>query len=195
MRNLVSTVIAALIVGALAGATVGAVAQDEPTKAEPAALSNINADKVDGRHAVGSGASKAKRAGKLVATNSKGYLPSNIVKPYWGAIKNKPAGFADGKDNAGVTSVTMQHVRINGGIPAGPGSYNDFNVNCPAGYVVTGGGFDQAAGDIRIIDSSPNGSSSWYVHMLNLGASAREVSVYAICMNVTPRAKLTIAGK
>lgn len=39
----------------------------------------INADKVDGRHAVASSASSSSRAGKLVATNAKGRLPNNII--------------------------------------------------------------------------------------------------------------------
>ncbi len=39
-----------------------------------------NADKVDGKHAVGAGASVATRRGKLVATNRYGYLPNNIVR-------------------------------------------------------------------------------------------------------------------
>ena len=39
-----------------------------------------NADRVDGRHAVGSGASRSKRSGKLVATNGSGYLPNNIIR-------------------------------------------------------------------------------------------------------------------
>jgi hypothetical protein len=43
------------------------------------ALFAHNADKVDGKHAVGAGASAQKRAGKLVATNGKGKLPTNIV--------------------------------------------------------------------------------------------------------------------
>lgn len=38
-----------------------------------------NADKVDGRHAVGAGASVANRRGKLVATNKNGVLPNNII--------------------------------------------------------------------------------------------------------------------
>jgi len=108
MRQILSTGLVALIVGALAGATVSAVAQSpaEPVIV-PAAVSNINAHKVDGRHAVGSGASKAKRARKLVATNKYGLLPSNIIKPTWGSIKNKPAGFADGVDNVGYSSFVL----------------------------------------------------------------------------------------
>ena len=100
-----------------------------------------NADKVDGRHAVGSGASKAKRAGKLVATNSKGYLPSNIVKPYWGAIKNKPASFADGVDNVGVAKIKITTVRNAVSAPAG--QTRSALATCPPGSHVTGGGFAQ----------------------------------------------------
>lgn len=39
----------------------------------------INADTVDGKHAVGAGASVSSRAGKLVATNGNGTLPNNII--------------------------------------------------------------------------------------------------------------------
>lgn len=39
-----------------------------------------NADKVDGKHAVGAGTSVANRQGKLVATDSDGRLPNNIIK-------------------------------------------------------------------------------------------------------------------
>jgi len=44
-----------------------------------AAYDAVNADKVDGRHAVGAGASAANRAGKLVATNAQGKLPDSII--------------------------------------------------------------------------------------------------------------------
>jgi hypothetical protein len=40
----------------------------------------LNADRVDRKHAVGAGASIAKRAGKLVATNGQGVLPNGIIK-------------------------------------------------------------------------------------------------------------------
>jgi hypothetical protein len=39
----------------------------------------INADKVDGKNAVGAGATPAQRKGKLVATNSAGQLPANLI--------------------------------------------------------------------------------------------------------------------
>ncbi len=40
----------------------------------------VNADSVDGKSAVGAGASKTARAGKLVATSGAGVLPNNIIK-------------------------------------------------------------------------------------------------------------------
>lgn len=44
------------------------------------ALFAHNADKVDGKHAVGSGATVSARKGKLVATSAKtGRLPNNII--------------------------------------------------------------------------------------------------------------------
>lgn len=39
-----------------------------------------NSDKVDGRHAVGSAASRDTRARKLVATNREGFLPNDIIR-------------------------------------------------------------------------------------------------------------------
>lgn len=39
-----------------------------------------NADRVDGRHAVGARASLTERRNKLVSTNKKGYLPNNIIR-------------------------------------------------------------------------------------------------------------------
>ncbi len=92
VRHPIALVIAAVMVLAIAPATLAQ--EDEPAAIEPAA---INADTVDGRHAVGSKASKAKRARKLVATDKRGFLPSNIVKPKWWTIQNKPAAFADGQ--------------------------------------------------------------------------------------------------
>lgn len=45
-----------------------------------AAYDALNSDAVDGKDAVSAGAKIAKRAGKLVATDSHGYLPNNIVR-------------------------------------------------------------------------------------------------------------------
>jgi len=155
------------------------------------AAASGNADKVDGRHAVGWKTSKAKRAGKLVATNSSGYLPANIVKPYWGAIKNKPAGFADGVDNVGVARIKITYVTESITITAG--TTDSLIIDCPAGKVV-GGGFGQFDYDVRIADSRPVAGVSWWVEARNLGASNRTLDVYAICMSTTPSAALASKG-
>ena len=63
---------------AVTAAVVSSVFAVGPHVAQ-AAVSAINADKVDGKHAVGAGATVARRAGKLVATNGSGRLPDNII--------------------------------------------------------------------------------------------------------------------
>jgi hypothetical protein len=99
MRNILSTALVALIVGSLAGVTVSTLAQSEPSKdrAVTPAAKVANADKVDGKHAVNYTNLPGKRAKKLVATNWKGELPPNIVRPKWKSIQGKPASFADGE--------------------------------------------------------------------------------------------------
>jgi hypothetical protein len=57
---------------------VGVVVSGGPVAAR-ATYDAVNAHKVDGKHAVGAAASTAQRAGKLVATNSAGRLPNNII--------------------------------------------------------------------------------------------------------------------
>lgn len=104
MRHILSTALVAVIVSLVTVTAAGALAQspEQPATTDPAfELAGINADSVDGRHAVGARASKTKRAGKLVATNGKGFLPSNVVKPKWSLIQGTPAGFADGLDDVG----------------------------------------------------------------------------------------------
>jgi hypothetical protein len=115
MRRIISAILVAVSLVTVTAA--GTVAQSEPTTEQAIIPAGFNADKVDGRHAVGHGASARKRAGKLVATNKRGQLPSNIVKPAWrlilgkpaafrdgritwGEVQNKPGGFADGVDNS-----------------------------------------------------------------------------------------------
>jgi hypothetical protein len=71
LRRHVSVFLAALL-GVLVGTVGPGVAQ--------AAYDAINADKVDGKHAVSAGASIDQRKGKLVATNATtGLLPNNLI--------------------------------------------------------------------------------------------------------------------
>ena len=46
----------------------------------PSAVANVNADQVDGRHAVKYTSDIAARAKRLMAFGGTGYLPSNIVQ-------------------------------------------------------------------------------------------------------------------
>jgi hypothetical protein len=93
-----------------------------------------NAHRVDGKHAVGSSATPAARAGKLVATNGSGKLPNNII------AKAIDADKLDGLDSTAYLGDTVTLVQGFTNI-----SSNDFGtgtVMCPAGYTATGGGVD-----------------------------------------------------
>ena len=76
----VRTTVVAVVVASLVGAA-------------PAVAVIINADKVDGKDAVSAGATRPARAGKLVATNRRGYLPNNIL------VKAKDSNLLDGLDS------------------------------------------------------------------------------------------------
>ncbi|MGH2755273.1 MAG: hypothetical protein ACRDLB_12695 [Actinomycetota bacterium] len=65
---------------ALTAIVVAAVTAGGPVIAGTIADFARNADKVDGRHAVGARASLETRAKKLVATNKNGRLPNNIIR-------------------------------------------------------------------------------------------------------------------
>ena len=98
MRRVLSTAVVALVVAALVGVPMGAVAQSDPAddRISPSALvRGLNADKIDGKHASRYTLSRRPRAKKVVATNRLGMLPPNIIEPYWRLIQNKPAILAD----------------------------------------------------------------------------------------------------
>lgn len=78
-------IVAAVVAAATAGGPALAAAVAEA----------INADTVDGKHAVGASASVSDRRGKLVATNSNGLLPNNII------AKAPDANRLDGIDATG----------------------------------------------------------------------------------------------
>lgn len=76
-----TTIVIATVTAAL---TAGA-----PALARTIADFARNADKVDGRHAVGTQATRDQRAGKVVATNRKGLLPNDIIRK---ALDSKALG-------------------------------------------------------------------------------------------------------
>jgi hypothetical protein len=212
-RRLVASGIAiALLVGLLA-TSVAAQPADEAT---PAA--GINADKVDGLHAVRATGKKAQRKNRLVATDSTGYLPGNIVKPLWGLIQGLPAiladgqvswaellgipaAFADGVDNEGVTGIRITRV-MSDPVVIAPGAGGIAVATCPSGRVV-GGGFTQCCEittspvykAVEIEFSYPEGPSSWEVWGTNRTDSNQSLYAYAVCMTTEPAAALTVAKK
>ena len=181
MRQLLSTALVALIVGALAGATVSAMAQ-QPATDRPVVTAGVNADTVDGRHAVAATSVTKARANKLVAADKTGYLPSNVVKPRWGLIQGVPAGFADGSDD-GMTKLTITLVHEQIGI--GASGQGIAYANCPSGSKVLGGGFDTSSYQMNVVASSPNGQG-WYAAASNPTASTNALHAYAICAETTP---------
>ena len=81
----------------LAIALVGSVAPASLAQDDVSTSAGVNADRVDGKDAVSATGKKKARAGKLVATDTKGYLPSNILRPLWGLIQGLPGILADGQ--------------------------------------------------------------------------------------------------
>lgn len=111
-------IVTAVVVGTLVAFGPG-VAQ--------AAYDAVNADRVDGKHAVGAGTTVAGRAGKLVATNSNGLLPNNIIATApnaaklggvgpLGWLRDQP-GSVD-SENIADGSVTPDDLRYDAGWPS-----------------------------------------------------------------------------
>lgn len=73
----------------------------------------VNADKVDGKSAVGAKATAKKRAGKLVATNRAGMLPSDIVG------KVADAELLDGLDSTELMAGLVPRTAVRGELQVG----------------------------------------------------------------------------
>lgn len=210
MRQILSSALVALIVGSLAGLTVSAMAQSEPAADPAVELAGVNADTVDGRHAVGAGASPQQRRNKLVATDASGQLPANIVKPPWnritgkpealadgqidwGEVGSKPGGFADGVDNQGVTKVTLTTV-FSPGVSVSAGQTAFVTATCPAGSKPTGGGGGSTSALIYMTKSYPI-DSGWVTWVYNASGLTYYYVAYAVCLSTTPAGGLAIASK
>lgn len=92
LRKLLPVSISLALVASLGATPVAA--QDEVT---PAA--GINADRVDGKHAINSTGNKNQRKGKLMAFSASGYLPDNVIK------KAVDADKLDGLDSTAFASL------------------------------------------------------------------------------------------
>jgi len=181
MRQVLSTAITAMIVAALTAVSISALAQDAPRTertVSPAAVANINAHRVDGKHAVGYTNRRLARRNKLVATNRQGFLPSNIVKPLWGTIKHKPAGFADGVDDEGVTGVTL--VTTGDSRTLAASATTTFYLYCPSGQA-SGGGFDSVGASTRVLAATPF-ANYFYLSLQNTVATQDFFNMYVTCV-------------
>ena len=118
----------------------------------------------------------------------------------WNAIGNKPAGFADGVDNDGVTSVKLT-IKNGAGVQVQPGAWVTAIVECPPGSKVTGGGPWTNSRYLHTTDSRPSDSygSGWKVlaHNVDPGPNptAHDLFAFAMCMSVEPSDSITVANK
>ncbi len=115
-----------------------------------------NADKVDGKHAVGAGASTNQRKGKLVATSgTSGRLPNNIIAKAPDAdtldgvdstgflrttAKAADAETLDGKDSTQIGVNGLQ--RVEASSAESSASPKQVTATCPPGKILVGTGFD-----------------------------------------------------
>jgi hypothetical protein len=204
-------VVPLLLATALVGSAAPVVlAQDDVTTS-----AGINADRVDGKDAVSATNKKRARANKLVATDSRGYLPSNILTPLWsliqgipailadgqvgwGEVLGMPASFADGVDDAGVTGVKV--TRVQGpAVTIGSNDSATAFAACPPGSRVTGGGFLlNTSTDVSVSQSLPNpDSTGWSLKASYTGGAgtAAVLVPFAVCLSVAPDEALTVAKK
>jgi hypothetical protein len=155
-----STIVTAVIVSGIfvAGPTVAQAAYDA-----------VNADKVDGKHAVGAGSTVANRKGKLVATSpTTGRLPNNIID---GTVYFRGYQLVKG------AQVTLPQ---NG--------YAEAFVTCPGTKVVVSGGWTTTDGvpTIDVFRSEISEDFKTYTTTAKdvSNSTGRKYWAYAICANV-----------
>lgn len=187
MSRLRLVLVAALTASLLAGGVTGVLAQSDDS-VTPAA--GVNADRVDGKHAVDSDAIKKHRANKLVATDEDGYLPPNILKPLWRLVQDVPAAFADGIDNGIVAMTVTQVVGAAAGVVAG-GDVSA-TATCPAGSLPISGGFTASSYGVSFV-SSFRTANGWVVAARNNADIAANITPIVYCMVTSPAGGFSIA--
>jgi hypothetical protein len=144
------------------------------------ALFAHNADKVDGKHAVGSGATTTARKGKLVATSSTtGRLPNNIIAKV--ANADQLAGHDATEFMSRNLFVTNEVV----GVDDNTTGY--VSVECGEGKIATGGGATTQMADAPIIQSMPledidRVPVGWQAIAVNNSGETVNISAFAICV-------------
>jgi len=89
-------VVAAVMVLAVTGQAALAGTDDGIS---PSAVANVNADRVDGRHAIKYTSNTTARKGRLMAIGATGYLPNNIIQ------KAMDADMIDGIDSTALATI------------------------------------------------------------------------------------------
>jgi hypothetical protein len=117
----------------------------------------------------------------------------------WNAIPNKPAGFADGVDDDGVTAVKIRTVVSTTPAIINP-CYEDWDmVDCPAGFLAVGGGWTVTEGsfnDLHVVSSRAWDADTWFVRGIKpcSAQSLAGIAAQVTCLRAEP-AGLVIAAK
>lgn len=69
---------------------------------------------------------------------------------------------------------TQAHAAVNG--------IGHASINCPAGTIVTGGGYASNPDRLRVYNSTMTGNNGWQVYVQNKGANEELFNVYATCL-------------
>lgn len=185
-----------LVLALLAGLMGTPVLAQPADEVSPAA--GLDADTVDGKHAVAATNRVGRRANKLVATNRAGQLPSNILRPLWRLLQGIPAILADGQVSW-AELVAIPAVLADGqvgwgevaGIPAGFADAADnvgyASATLPATYNLP----PQAAGPVGVYADVPLGVD---VELYILPAVGASLISYGDGMERGPRATSGFPG-
>ena len=81
--------------------------------------------------------------------------------------------------------MAYQQIAVSNSHPVvAPGQSVARDLTCPAGKIVTSGGFEIAGVDAKVVTSRPSSASTWRVIVMNAGLapSAITVTVWAVCI-------------
>jgi hypothetical protein len=98
------------------------------------------------------------------------------ARNYTGSAKTMTVYARCLKNTAGTTA---QHHSI---LHIDAGDHENLVQTCPAGSIVTGGGFASTPGDTTVYNTSMHGNG-WQIWAKNNSGSSKQVNVYAICLS------------
>ena len=128
-----------------------------------------------------------------MATNPEGFLPPNIVKPFWGNLQNVPEGFADGVDD-GITQIST-HLADSPPVTIAADDNGTALATCPAGTKVLSGGGTASSFLVHMVTSFQAGNG-WIVAYQNTDTvNARTITAIATCATVTPASAIATTAK